>query len=340
MPARCQTIFRSCGRLVKAGAAAIFLLFASADGRAENPSLDELLSGIVGIKAFITPDGRTVENLGRERTGSGIVIDNEGLILTIGYLMVEAHSAEIITNEGRVVAANVIGYDHDSGFGLLRAIQPLKLRPLPLGKSADLREGDKVLAASVGGVGGVAPAIVISRREFVGSWEYLIDGAIFTAPAHTEWSGAALINRDGKLVGVGSLIVGDVTGKKDGVNGNMYVPIDLLPPILADLLAAGRTTTPPRPWLGVTTAEASGKLVVSRVTPGGPAAKAGVQRGDVIAGVKGQPITTMADFYRKVWAQGKAGITVPLDIGEGSAKRTVDIESADRLDHLKLRTTF
>ena len=316
------------------------LLFPGGQASAQSNKLDELLSAVVGIKTFINADGRTVENLGRERTGSGIVIDADGLVLTIGYLMVEAHAVQIVTNDGRIVPGNVVGYDQDTGLGLLRASQPLKLRPLPLGKSSEVKEGDKVLAASVGGAGGVAPAVVISRREFAGTWEYLLDTAIYTAPAHTEWSGAALISREGKLVGVGSLVIGDASGKKDGVAGNMYVPIDLLPPIMADLLASGRTPAPGRPWIGVTTAESNGRLVVARVTPGGPAEKAGVKRGDIIAGVKGEPATTMADFYRKIWAQGSAGTVVPLDVQQGAEKRRVDVQSVNRLDHLKLNPTF
>ncbi len=184
--------------------------FAQGDGA--KAVTEDLLSSVVRIKTYINPDGRTVDNLGQERDGSGIVIDDEGLILTIGYLMVEAHAAEAITNDGRKIPATVIGYDHDTGFGLLKAVAPLKVRPMLFGKSSDLKVGDPVLAASFGGRDGIAPARVVSLREFAGSWEYLIDGAIYTAPAHSHWSGAALITRDGKLVGVGSLIVGDASG--------------------------------------------------------------------------------------------------------------------------------
>ena len=200
---------------------------------------EDLLSSVVRIKTYINPDGRTVDNLGMERDGSGIVIDDSGLVLTIGYLMVEAHAAEVITNDGRKIPANVVGYDHDTGFGLLKAVAPLKVRPMLFGKSGDLKVGEPVLAASFGGRDGIAPAFVVSRREFAGSWEYLIDGAIYTAPAHSHWSGAALITKEGKLVGVGSLIVGDATGSGGGTAGNMYVPTDLLMPILADLIANG-----------------------------------------------------------------------------------------------------
>ena len=309
-------------------------------GAAVARPLDELVSAIVRVKTFINPDGRTVENLGREREGSGIVIDDDGLILTIGYLMVEAHAAEVITNAGRTVPANIVGYDNETGFGLLKAIEPLKLKPLPFGKSAALRQGEAVLVASYGGESRVAGVHVVAKREFAGSWEYLLDEAIFTAPPHPAWSGAALINREGKLVGVGSLIVGDSTGAGDDKPGNMFVPIDRLAPILGDLIADGRPASPPHPWLGVTTTEIHGRLFVGRVTPGGPAEKAGVQRGDVIIGVAGEPPAGMADFYRKVWALGVAGTVIPLDVLKSGEKRHVDVKSMNRLDHLKLKSTF
>src|SRR5262249_55244411 len=224
---------------------------------------------------------------GRERQGSGIVIDEDGLVLTIGYLMVEAYAAEVRTNAGRTLPANVVGYDHETGFGLLRTSEPLKLKPLAFGKSAELKERDPVLVASFGGTEMVAPVRVVAKREFAGTWEYLLDEAIFTAPPHPAWSGAALISRAGKLVGVGSLIVGDATGDKD-TPGNMFVPIDRLPPILADLIADGRVSGAPRPWLGLTTHELQGRLLVTKVTPEGPAERAGMQRGDVIVGVNGE----------------------------------------------------
>jgi S1-C subfamily serine protease len=306
----------------------------------EVPRLDELLSGVVRVKTYINPEGRTVASLGRERTGSGIVIDGSGLIVTIGYLMVEAHSADLTTQDGRSVKAEVLGYDHDTGFGLLKALSPLKVRPLALGKASDLKEKEPVLAASWGGVNGVAPALVGTKREFAGGWEYLIDNAIFTTPPHNDWSGAALINKEGKLVGVGSLIITDITGRGVNAPGNMYVPIDLLTPVLADLISGSAAQNKPRPWIGLTTEEVRGKLFVARTTPGAPAEKAGLKKGDIIVGVAGEPATGLADFYRKIWKQGEAGTNVPLDIlGDGGLKR-VDIKSINRNDHLRLKTTF
>jgi S1-C subfamily serine protease len=308
--------------------------------RAEEPSLDELLSGVVHIKTFINPDGLTRENLGREREGTGIVLDNAGLVLTIGYLMVEAHAAEITTNAGHTVPASVVGYDNETGFGLLQAITPLKVRPMAMGKSSDVKTGDPVLIAAYGGQANLIAAHVVAKREFAGNWEYMLDEAIFTAPPHPAWSGAALIGHDGKLVGVGSLIVDDTSGKGNGVRGNMFVPIDQLPPILGDLIAEGHPSQPAHPWLGLNTDEVGGHLVVSRVTPGAPAEKAGMRRGDIIVGVNGETTTSLPDLYRKIWAQGAAGAHVSLDVLQGQERRHLDVLSINRLDQLKLKSTF
>jgi S1-C subfamily serine protease len=322
-----------------AGAAAIWLavVAASSGAFAQTASIEAIAAAVVRLKTFINPEGRSVATLGAEREGSGIVIGADGLILTIGYLMLEAHAAQIVTNDARSLAATVVGYDHETGFGLLRAGATLSVRPLALGKSADLKEQDPVLVASFGGPDMVGPALVVAKREFAGSWEYLLDEAIFTSPPHPVWSGAALINREGRLVGVGSLIVGNAAA---GVPGNMFVPIDRLPPILADLLSEGRVQGPARPWLGLTTEESAGKLLIGRVAPGGPAEKAGVQKGDVIVGVGGRTATSLADFYRQVWSLGAAGTMVPLDLLQNNERRRLELRSMDRMDHLRLKSTF
>ena len=307
---------------------------------AQSTRVEELVSAVVRLKTHINPDGRTVEGLGREREGSGIVIDNSGLVLTIGYLMVEAYAAEVIDNDGHALPANVVGYDHESGFGLLRTIEPPKVKPMALGKSADVKERDPVLVASFGGAAMVGAAYVVARREFAGSWEYMLDEALFTAPPHPAWSGAALISREGKLIGVGSLIVGNATGGSEKTPGNMFVPIDRLSPILGELIADGRIAGPGRPWLGVNAEELHGRLFVSRVTPDGPAAKAGIRRGDLIVGVNGEAPKSLADFYRKVWAQGGAGVNVPLDVLQDNQLRRLEVKSINRLDHLKLKSSF
>lgn len=320
-------------RIALGASAALALLPA----RAEPPALDRLLSAVVHLKTTIQPDGRTVEALGREREGSAIVIDADGLMLTIGYLMVEAQSAEVVTSTGRAVPANVVGYDHETGFGLLRAMLPLDVQPLALGHSADLKPHDAVVIAGYGGR--LAPALVASRRPFAGAWEYLLDDAIFTSPPNPDWSGTALIDHSGKLVGVGSLMVDDASGRHEGP-GNMFVPIDRLPPILADLIADGRVSGPGRPWLGVITRELGDRLIVAAVVPGSPAEKAGLRHGDLIVGVAGEPPGGMAGFYRKIYAQGAAGASVPLDVMQRGERRHVDVRSVNRLDVLRLKSTY
>jgi S1-C subfamily serine protease len=325
------------------GLGALLVLAAStgpALAQSETKTADDLVSAVVQIKTFINPDGRTVENLGREREGTGIVIDSSGLVLTIGYLMVEAHAAELVTSEGRTVGADVVGYDYDTGFGLLRASSPLRVPPMELGRSASVKEGDRLLVAGFGGLDMLGATLVVSKREFAGYWEYLLEEAIFTSPPHPRWSGAALINREGKLVGVGSLIVNDATGKGEGIPGNMFVPIDELPPILAEMIAGGRVTRRPKPWLGLTTDDIGGRLVVRRVTSRGPAEKGGIRAGDTIVGVGGERPRNLGDFYRKLWSQGDAGVTIPLDIERGGGRQRIELKSVNRLEHLKLNSTF
>lgn len=318
----------------------LIALVAGGAGPARAASLDELVSAVVRIKAFINPEGQTVQSLGREREGSGIVIDEDGLVLTIGYLMVEAQAASVTTNAGRTIPATIVGYDHVTGFGVLRTIEPLKLKPLTFGRSADVKQGDQVLVASYGGTDAVGPAVIAAKREFAGNWEYLLDEALFTTPPYPNWSGAALISREGKLLGIGSLIVGDAAGNGSGVPGNMFVPIERLPPILGDLIAEGRVSGPAAPWLGVSADELLGRLIVSRVTPGGPGEAAGIRKGDEIVGVGGEAPRNLADFYRKIWATGVAGAVVPLDVSQGGEKRRIDVKSINRLDNLKLKSTL
>jgi len=319
---------------------AVAALMAVPFAAAKAQTVPELLAAVVRVKAFVPPDARTAETLGREREGSGIVIDQAGLILTIGYLMVEAQGAEITGSDGRTVQGRIIGYDHDSGFGLLRADPPPRVKPMALGRSGDLKERDPVLIASHGGPDMAGPAFVVAKRVFAGSWEYLLDEAIFTAPPHPAWSGAALIDREGRLVGVGSLIVGDTTGTNTHLPGNMFVPIDRLKPILADLIADGKVSGPAKPWLGVNTEELRGRLFVTRVSPESPAARAGIQPGDVVVSIGGETLRDLPDFYRKLWGRGTAGVEVPLGVLQGTTMREMTLKSIDRRQHLRLDRTF
>ena len=319
---------------------AAFLCTISWGGAKAEAPVADLVDAVVQIKAIINPDGRTVGNLGAERSGSGVVIDSDGLVLTIGYLMVEAHAGEVVTNDGRRVAAEVVGYDHDTGFGLMRAKSPLHVKPLAFGSATALNVGDRVLVASAGGLGQVGAANVSAKREFAGYWEYLLEEAVFTTPPHPNWSGAALINRGGELVGIGSLVVGDTSGIGSGPPGNMFVPIDLLQSILGDMIANGKPSGRPRPWLGLTTDEKGGALVVRRVTEKGPAETAGIRAGDRIVSVGQKRTRQLSDLYRSIWELGEAGVVVPLEIERDGNNQRLDVKSIDRRQHLRLDSSL
>jgi S1-C subfamily serine protease len=330
-------------RLVIAGAVA---LAAALPAAAQSPAMTEkeaeqriadLVGAVVRVKARALEDARSNATLGRMREGSGAVIDGEGHVLTIGYLVIEADSIEVTTSAGRTVPAILAGYDHASGFGLLKAQAPLNVKPLALGDSSALAVKESVMIVPALGRQTASMAAVVSKRPFAGSWEYLLDTAIFTAPYNEVWSGAALVNRNLELVGVGSLRVADSLGEGVLSPGNMFVPIDLLKPILADLKSQGRASGPPRPWLGMSTEEVQGRLLVTRVSPDSPADKAGVQQGDVVVGIGGQPVKTQAELYTKLWQLGPAGVEVPLKLLAGKDVRDVRVRSIDRVEYFKAK---
>ena len=292
------------------------------------------LNAVVEIYSGVPSDARTADTLGTERIGGGILIDDGGLILTIGYLIMEAEEVWVSDRAANRVPAETVGYDHESGFGLIRALGTLDATPAPLGSFRDLEVGDTLLAASPGSA---RPTVLLSVRSFAGGWEYLLEEALYTSPPIRDFGGAALFAKDGRLVGVGSLILPDVGG---GLPGNLYVPIDLLPPILGDLLAYGRATEPAKPWIGLYPNEVDGALVVGRVAQGGPAQSAGIGPGDVILGVGEEPVGDMEQFWRKLRALGSAGVEVPLKVLGGGGVRDVVLTSRDRRGWLKLERSY
>ena len=291
-------------------------------------------AAIVKLGISVPDSARTAQTLGTQREGTGVVIEESGLIVTIGYLLVEAQSILIVTGDGRVLPGTVAGFDHATGFGLVRSAQPLACAPLPFGSSADAHEMQAVAIAAHPAAGGLSHAAVVGRRAFTGWWEYALDDAIFTAPAREQHSGAALVDRHGKLIGIGSLWVGDAIEAGAAFPGNMFVPTDQLIPILPELKAYGRRRQS-RPWLGVHTENARGHVVVNQVQPDAPAQRAGLQRGDIILVVGGEAVASQAEFYRALWATGSAGARITLQVWRKKSVREVLVHSGDRLDYLQ-----
>jgi S1-C subfamily serine protease len=319
--------------------ALILGLAMAASAALAQPSPDETLSAVVGISAKIQPDARSAPTLGTERRGSGALIRDE-YVLTIGYLVMEAAAVEVRSAAGRTVPATLAAFDPASGLGLLKLGAPLGGTPLALGDSAALGERDPAMVVNAPGREGANIVHVVSRRAFTGSWEYLLDSAIFTYPAVPEWSGAPLIGPKGELLGIGSLIVADAAGQGSPSPGNMFVPVDLIAPILPELIARGRRSAPPRPWLGLNADELRGRIFVGRVSPDGPAERAGLRPDDIVLAVAGQEVGTLADFYRRVWSRGPAGVEVPLQVLRGAQVRNVTVRSADRTQYFKGSTAY
>jgi serine protease Do len=300
-------------------------------------NLVDAANAVVTVSMKAIPNARSIATLGEERTGSGVAIAPSGLVLTIGYLILEAESVELVTNSGRTVPATVAAYDHATGFGLLRPVGALDVKPIRIGSSRSVGELDQLMIVAGGGEDSVSVATVVSRRLFAGYWEYLLDSAIFTSPPRVDHSGAALINRDGELVGIGSLLVMDAMTPGERLPGNMFVPIDLLKPILDELIATGRQKAAIRPWLGLSSLEEDGRIKVLRVSEGGPAEEAGIGPGDIILMMGGRKVEKLDDFYRRLWSTGAPGVDVNLKVLHGTDIRDVKVHSIDRLEFIRKR---
>ena len=297
--------------------------------------LDRALTAVVGIRTIVPADAFTAETLGTERMGNGVLIRSDGLVLTIGYLVAEAEIVWISHGGGRVAQGHVAAYDQETGFGLVQALARLDLPALEIGSSSDAEIGDDVVVGGAGGRQQSVAARIIAKQEFSGYWEYVLDEAIFTAPAHPNWGGTALIDSGGELIGVGSLQIQQAAGQRRLEDANMIVPIDLLKPIMDDLLTIGRPNRPPRPWLGIYATEVGSNVAILGLASNGPGQKADLRSGDVVLGVAGAAVSDLASLFRGIWALGQAGVEVPLLINREGRTMELRVKSADRRRFLK-----
>lgn len=310
--------------------------FAASDIESQSRALRRASDAVVGVRVSAIEGARSSATLGGQRQGSGVVIGSDGLVLTIGYLILEADEVQIVTDDGHELPARVVAYDLATGFGLLQALAPLKMKPAPFGQAAAVSNDEPLMVASGGEDGAVSVARLVSRRPFSGYWEYHIDDALFTAPARRDHSGAALFNGRGQLVGIGSLFVRDALGPQALPSpGNMFVPVDLLAPVLAELRSRGTSRQSARAWLGINCAEAGGEVRVLRVNPDSPADVAGMEPGDRIERIDGAQVQALAMLWKTLWAGGLPEREVTLDIVRNGQSQTLKLQSVDRMKTLK-----
>ena len=300
--------------------------------------LDSTLMSVVGIRTIIPEDAFTAQILGTERSGNGVLLHGDGLVLTVGYLVTEAETIWISFADGNTVQGHLLGYDQATGFGLVQALAKIDLPHLALGESSLVEVGDQVIVAGAGGKNRCVDAQIVAKQEFVGYWEYVLDEALYTSPSHPNWGGAALIGPSGDLLGIGSLQLEGAIGELQTDDVNMIVPIDLLKPILEDLISKGRSNLPPRPWLGIYATEIGNRIVLAGLARNAPAEQAELDVGDVILSVAGEPVRELAAFFRAIWAIGPAGVDIPLRILRDNTTLDVSVKSIDRNAILKRPT--
>lgn len=295
--------------------------------------LERALTSMVGLHSIIPGDAFTAQTLGVERAGNGVFI-GDGIILTVGYLITEAETIWVHMHDGRIAPGHALAVDQETGFGLVQVLAKIDVPPLPIGISAKAEVGERVVLGGAGGRTRSVAARVAAKQEFAGYWEYVLDEAIFTFPAHPNWGGTGLINSTGELIGIGSLqLERERAGKNE--NLNMVIPIDLFPPIRDDLTRFGGSRKPVRPWLGLYATEVEEKVVVVGLAGKGPAARAEIKTGDVILAVAEKKVSSLAALYRKVWSLGDAGVEVPLTLYRDGVTFDVRLNSSDRAKFLK-----
>jgi S1-C subfamily serine protease len=299
-----------------------------------NYDLERALASVVGVRSVVPGDAFSAETLGTERAGNGVLVREDGVVLTIGYLITEAEQIWLSFSDGKAYPGHVLGYDQETGFGLVQALARLDVEPLSIGESKAAQVGERVVVGGAGGRHHSVAARIAARQEFAGYWEYVLDEAIFTAPAHPNWGGTAVISSQGELIGIGSLQLEQP--KESGTEHlNMIVPIDLLKPIFDDLLTLGRRNKPPRPWLGLYATEVNDRVVVVGMSSRGPARKADLRTGDIVLAVGGTQVHDLAGLFRRIWAMGNAGVEVPLTIYRDGKTFELKVPSADRRRFLK-----
>lgn len=303
---------------------------------AQARALQRAADAVVGLQVQALEDARSSRNLGQSRQGSGVVVGNDGLVLTIGYLIVEADQVQLITDDGRQVPARVLGYDVATGFGLVQALVPLRIDAVPFGSAGHLKANEALMVVQGGSDGNVGMAQLVAQRAFSGYWEYHLEQALFTSPPTANHSGAGLFNAQGELVGIGSLFVADAMGPgQPRLPGNMFVPVDVLQPLLSELRHTGSTRLSQRAWLGISCTEQAGEVTIVRVADDSPADVAGLQAGDRIVRIDGQDVAALEGLWKRLWTGGAPERAVQLDIERDGARQTITVHSVDRMKTLR-----
>lgn len=296
-------------------------------------NLDSAINSVVKVRTSIPAAAFTADVLGTERIGSGVLINNSGLILTVGYLVTEAETVWLTTNLNQSIPGHVVAYDQSSGLGLVQALGSLDIDASELDSSDLITVNDDIFFISYGGIEHSLCSKISRIDEFAGYWEYLLEAAIYTSPPHPQWGGAAVFNKKGHIIGIGSLFLQEIF-EGQNLQGNLAIPTSILKSIMGDMLEFGRSSAPARPWLGMYAVESEKTLTVNSLARYGPAELAGVLQGDKVVGVGEESVSTLANFFRSVWTLGAAGVSVPININRNGNQLQLVINSIDRNDFL------
>jgi S1-C subfamily serine protease len=281
----------------------------------------------------------SAERAGGQASGSGFVIDGDGSIVTNDHVVDGAQQVTVRFGSqgeaGEPVRARVVGTDPSTDLALLK-VDPDDvegdLQPLQLATSDGLRPGDPAIAiGSPFGLEGTVTSGIISAldREIEAPNGFSISGVIQTdAAINPGNSGGPLLDGEGRVIGVNSQIATNGGGSNSGVG--FAVPIDTVRNVIPQLERDGEID---RAWLGVSSTEAPPRdgALVREVTPGGPAAEAGLRAGDLVVELDGNRVRNPSDLGQAVLTR-KPGDTVDVVVQRDGDRETVRVELGDRPD--------
>lgn len=282
---------------------------------------------VVGIKVQVPRNRPSVLTLGPERWGSGVIFDPGGYALTVSYVLLDAGTIEVSLRDGRTVPGKLVGLDLEVGLGVLKLEGPGPWPAAVVGDSAGVRVGQATATIGVDEDNAlvVTNGSVQEIRAFAGYWEYMLDRAFVVSPYNPAFGGSSLVNQSGEVIGIASLRLGE----RPFVN--LAIPIEKFLPGRDALIQRGRVVTrKPRPWLGLYTLPVeSGGVVIAGVSPVGPAAPAGFQRGDVVVRLNGEKVGSQEEFYTRLW-ETEVGQELTLVVLRGSRFEAIRVRPADR----------
>ena len=282
-------------------------------------------ASLVFLRAEIPEDHPSAAVLGEERMGAGVAVSPDR-VLTAHYLVLGASRVEVTALDGRVNPTAGIAVDHESGLALL-TVERSDLEPAKI-STAKAQPGQPVFLLTCTGEQERrgASGHVSSVEPFEAFWEYMLDEAIMTTAMNPGLAGGPLLDDRARVLGVVSLGLAAVGRYSLAIPAPLFARRRALLESPNPMPAAERHA-----WIGFYTQASDETVAVTGVVSGGPAEKAGLERGDVVLSVDGETVTNLRELYDALWRKGP-GEVVGMQILREESIQVIEVVAGDRYE--------